>query len=208
MSKQQSVSTIGFVFIILGIVGLGLAGVLVVTTSIGAQSSELTALRTQAQELEYESAGLRSQVEGLSSTSALALRASELGMVPNPYPAYVMLGTGKIVGTPTKVRGNEFPEFSGQAPKPAPSASPTPSPAPVASPSPSPVTTPSPVPPTPRDDEDTDPRPEDVVAADQPEQHQRATAPSPTSTPSGAPSRPVSAATPSNPTAGEPGDEG
>lgn len=154
------ISTAGFVLMILAVVGVGLGLVMVVTTSIGAQSRELTALRQQADELEYESASLRTEIETVSSSASLALRASKLGMVPNPYPAFVMLGSGEVLGEPKKVTGREFPQLRGQTPEP-----------PAATPKPEPVTTPTPVPPAPdapADGEGREHNPEDAVAADQP----------------------------------------
>ncbi|SDL56018.1 hypothetical protein [Tessaracoccus oleiagri] len=114
---RAGVSTVGFVLIVLAIVGLGLGGVMVVTTSIGAQSRELSALRNRADDLAYESAALGTQLETLSSTASLALRATDLGMVPNPYPAFVSLADGKILGTPTPVEGDELPQLRGRLPK-------------------------------------------------------------------------------------------
>lgn len=126
---RQSLSTVGFAAMILAIIGMGLAIVLVLSTSIGAQSRELSALQRQAKELEYESAALATQLESLSSTASLALRATQQGMVPNPYPAFINLADGTILGTPTPVRGNEFPQLSGRAPEltPVPPTQPEPS---------------------------------------------------------------------------------
>lgn len=175
-TTKGTISTVRFALIIVAIIGLGLAGVLVVTTSIGAQANELTKLQSEAKKLEYESASLRTQLEGLSSTGSLAMRASELNMVPNPYPAFVMLDSGKVLGEPTKVRGNEFPELRAQKPQPTPTPSP----------SPSPVVTPSPVPPTPNPEEPSE-RPEDVVAAQQPAAPQPSASPVPSAAPTAQP---------------------
>lgn len=175
-TTKGTISTVRFALIIVAIIGLGLAGVLVVTTSIGAQANELTKLQSEAKKLEYESASLRTQLEGLSSTGSLAMRASELNMVPNPYPAFVMLDSGKVLGEPTKVRGNEFPELRAQKPQPTPTPSP----------SPSPVVTPSPVPPTPKPEEPSE-RPEDVVAAQQPAGPQPSASPVPSAAPTAQP---------------------
>lgn len=125
-NQRPSISTVGFVLIVLAIVGVGLAGVMVVTTSIGAQSRELTALQREASELEYESAALQTQIETLSSTASLALRATQLGMVPNPYPAYISLEEGAILGEPTPVTGDEFPQLVGRPPVPEDVPSPEP----------------------------------------------------------------------------------
>lgn len=181
MSKQRSnrpVSTLGFVMLVLAIVGVGLGGVMVTTTAIGAQSRELSRLQTEASALEYESASLRSQLETLSSTGSLALRAADLGMVPNPYPAYVMLGSGEVLGEPKAVSGKEFPQLRGRAPEPEPS--------------PTPIVTPSPVPAEPTEEGDARPEsPEDAVAAGDGEQQAQpapteegqAEAPAPSATP-------------------------
>lgn len=158
--RRGAVSTVGFVLIVLTIVGLGLGGVMVVTTSIGAQSRELAALKREANELEYESAGLTTQIETLSSTASLALRATDLGMVPNPYPVFVSLADGKVLGEPTPVRGNELPQLRGVPPK----VETTPVPDPDTS-------TPGPVPPDPDGggaDAAAEDNPDDVVAAEQP----------------------------------------
>ncbi|NLE96972.1 MAG: hypothetical protein GX596_03145 [Propionibacterium sp.] len=155
-SRSAGVSTVGFVLIVLAIVGLGLGGVMVVTTSIGAQSRELTSLQRQADELGYESAALTSQLDAMSSTASLALRATDLGMVPNPYPAYVSLADGEILGDPTPVTGDELPQLSGKLPPVEESPEPEPEP----------LTTPSPTPPV--DDEagdEPDTSDSDVVAA-------------------------------------------
>ncbi|WP_297739531.1 hypothetical protein [uncultured Tessaracoccus sp.] len=174
-TTKGTISTVRFALIIVAIIGLGLAGVLVVTTSIGAQANELTKLQREANKLEYESASLRTQLEGLSSTSSLAMRASELNMVPNPYPAFVMLGSGQVLGEPTKVSGDEFPELRRHKPQRTPKSSPHP------------VVTPSPVPPIPKPEQSGE-HPEDVVAAQQPAGSPAPSAaptPQPTNTPGG-----------------------
>ena len=40
----------------------------------------------------------------------LARRASALGMRPNPYPAFLVMPKGKVIGKPRPVTGNEVPE--------------------------------------------------------------------------------------------------
>src|SRR4029453_4593332 len=39
----------------------------------------------------------------------LARRASALGMRPNPYPAFLVIPSGKVIGKPTPVAGDEVP---------------------------------------------------------------------------------------------------
>ncbi|RRD47549.1 hypothetical protein [Tessaracoccus sp. OH4464_COT-324] len=110
---RARVSTVGFVLIILTVIGIGLGAVAIVTTSIGAQSRELETLRREATQLTYESAALKSQIESIGSSASLAFRATDLGMVPNPYPAFLLLATGEVVGAPTSVKGDELPLLRG-----------------------------------------------------------------------------------------------
>lgn len=128
-APTAAVSTLGFVGIIAILIAIGLGGVMIVTTSVGAQSKELAQLETTATQLGYRAAALESQLQRSSSANALALRASELGMVPNPYPAFVNLADGTITGEPTKTRGDELPFLRGIAPAPTPTPTPvTPAP--------------------------------------------------------------------------------
>lgn len=104
---DRKVSPLGFFAIIGVLVLLGLSAIMVTTTSVAAQSRELSALRTEATELGYQAARLNTELQRISSTSSLALRAADLGMVPNPYPAFINLEDGSILGEPTAVSGSE-----------------------------------------------------------------------------------------------------
>ena len=103
---------------------MGLGAVLMVTTQVGAQSKELAALREETTVLAYQSAALESQVQRASSANALAFKAAQLGMVPNPYPAFINLADGSITGEPTKVTGDEMPMLRGKAQALAPAPTP------------------------------------------------------------------------------------
>ncbi|MDO5676539.1 MAG: hypothetical protein Q4G35_03410 [Propionibacteriaceae bacterium] len=115
-----TVSTLGFVSIIIALIAVGMAGVMVVTTSVSAQSRELAALRREATELGYQAAALESHLQRMSSANALAMRASTLGMVPNPHPAFINLADGTVTGAPQKATGREMPFLRGIAPAPIP----------------------------------------------------------------------------------------
>lgn len=121
---KARVSTFGFLLILAILVVLGMVLVMVVTTQVGAQSRDLANLRKEATQLSYEAAARRTELQGVSSSGSLALRASELGMVPNPFPAFVDLSTGTILGQPRTVKGDEVPYLTGrsgarQSPEPA-----------------------------------------------------------------------------------------
>ena len=147
-APTAAVSTLGFVGIVLCIIALGLGGVMVVTTSVGAQSKELASLRKEATQLGYRAAALDSQLHRASSANAIALRATQLGMVPNPYPAFIHLADGSVTGVPTKVKGDELPFLRGIAPAPEPTE-------PVIAPTPAPVEPLAPEPPAQQDTVDT-----------------------------------------------------
>lgn len=104
---NSRISTLGFFAIIGVLVVAGLAVIMVTSTTVAAQSRELSALRREATILEYQAAKLGSDLQAISSTSSLAMRAADLGMVPNPYPAFLNLADGSILGEPTAVTGDE-----------------------------------------------------------------------------------------------------
>jgi len=124
--QPTTVSVMGFVGIVALLVAAGLALVMIVTTQVGAQSKELASLRRESTELGYTAAALTSQLQKVSSANALALRASELGMVPNPYPAFIHLADGTVTGVPTAVSGDELPFLRGRRTEAPPSAAPVP----------------------------------------------------------------------------------
>lgn len=120
-SPKASLSTFGFIVFVGVLIAVGLAAVLIVTTSVGTQSNELSDLRREATQLGYKSAALESELQQVSSASALALRATGLGMVPNPYPAFINLSDGTVTGVPTPVVGDELRFLTGAMPTPTPS---------------------------------------------------------------------------------------
>ncbi len=106
---RSTVSTWGFGLIIMALVMLGMALVMIITTSVAAQSKELSSLRSEATELQYRAANLTTELQKKSSSSSLVIRASDAGMVPNPNPVFIRLADGEIIGDPSPVRGDEAP---------------------------------------------------------------------------------------------------
>lgn len=128
-TSAATVSTMGFVGIIIGLISVAMAGVMIVTTNVGAQSRELAGLRREATQLGYTAAALESHLQRMSSANALALSASELGMAPNPHPAFINLADGTVTGDPEPATGDAMPFLRGIAPEPLPvPALPTPAP--------------------------------------------------------------------------------
>lgn len=104
---RPTMSARGFVTLVVLLVALGLTAVMIVSTQVAAQSRELTGLRREVTELEYQAAALTRELQQTSSTASLAMRAADAGMVPNPYPAFIRLSDGAILGDPQPVAGDE-----------------------------------------------------------------------------------------------------
>jgi hypothetical protein len=95
--------------VLIGIFGVGMAGLLMLNTTLQSQAFESRTLNRQATELAYAQADLENQLDALAAPQELARQASALGMRPNPYPAFLVLPKGKVVGKPTPVDGQEVP---------------------------------------------------------------------------------------------------
>jgi hypothetical protein len=100
---------IPFLLVLIGIFGVGMAGLLMLNTTLQSQAFQARTLNRQATELAYAQADLDNQLDALAAPQELARRASALGMRPNPFPAFLVLPSGKVVGEPTPVSGSEIP---------------------------------------------------------------------------------------------------
>jgi hypothetical protein len=98
-----------FLLVLIGIFGIGMAGLLMLNTTLQSQAFESRTLNRQATELAYAQADLEDQLDALTAPQELARRASALGMRPNPYPAFLVLPGGRVLGEPTPVGGQEVP---------------------------------------------------------------------------------------------------
>jgi hypothetical protein len=98
-----------FLLVLIGLFGIGMVGLLMLNTTLQNQVFESRTLSRQATELAYTQADLENQLAALAAPQELARRASELGMRPNPFPAFLVLPSGKVVGKPIPVSGHEVP---------------------------------------------------------------------------------------------------
>ncbi len=87
-----------FVVVVLTLVGMGLVGLILMSTLLQAQSFEVAKLNEQVETLETRQQALSREVHGLQSPSSLASRALQLGMVPNANPVLLRLSDGEVVG--------------------------------------------------------------------------------------------------------------
>lgn len=121
-NQPQRLAQLPFMLIVAVLLGGGMTGVLLLSTTIQAQSAELSALQNQESELSYQQAALVAIVQDLRSSQNLADRAWELGMRPNPNPAFIMMPDGTVVGSPTPVTGDELPGMQPRRPAAEPPA--------------------------------------------------------------------------------------
>ena len=96
-----------FLLVVIGIFGIGMAGLLMLNTTLQNQAFEARALNRQATELAYVQADLERQLDEQAAPERLALAASQLGMRPNPHPAFLVLPEGRVIGKPKPVSGRE-----------------------------------------------------------------------------------------------------
>jgi len=89
-----------FVAVLLAVLGLGLVGLIVLSTIMQAQSFAMSELSSKNEELRIERQGLTRELQDLRSPSALADKAHEAGMVPPATPVFLKLADGSVVGQP------------------------------------------------------------------------------------------------------------
>ncbi|CAM3025021.1 hypothetical protein [Skermania piniformis] len=103
---------IPFVAAVIGLLGCGLALTLLLTTRSAEDSYQLGAARADNQRRIEERAALQRDVEAGNSAPELAARARELGMIPAPDPARLLVGPDgsvTVVGDPQVAQGPPAP---------------------------------------------------------------------------------------------------
>jgi hypothetical protein len=108
-TPSQRLARFPFLLVLIGTFGLGMAGLLMLNTTLQNQAFQARSLNRQATELAYVQADLEDRLDKQAAPAEVARRASLAGMRPNPYPVFLVLPEGKIVGKPTRVSGREVP---------------------------------------------------------------------------------------------------
>ncbi|MDV7356148.1 hypothetical protein R4282_24420 [Rhodococcus oxybenzonivorans] len=120
MNRAGSLAArIPFVATILGLLSLGLAVTLLLTTRSAEDSYQLSAAREHNQSLAEEKAALQRDVETANSAPKLAEEAAKLGMVPANDPARLVVhldGSVEVVGKPAPASGSPVPPLDAAAP--------------------------------------------------------------------------------------------
>ncbi|HYP45743.1 MAG TPA: hypothetical protein VEQ66_11185 [Propionibacteriaceae bacterium] len=98
-----------FLLVLIALFVLGMTGLLMLNTTLQNQAFQASTLHRQASELTYTQAGLESRLDQMAAPQELARRASAYGLRPNPYPAFLAVPSGKVLGKPQRVSGAEVP---------------------------------------------------------------------------------------------------
>lgn len=89
-----------FVVVLLGVLGLGLVGLIVMSTLMQAQSFQLSELSREAETLQIQRQALERELQDLQSPQSLAKKAADDGMVPPATPVFLRLTDGAVIGHP------------------------------------------------------------------------------------------------------------
>jgi hypothetical protein len=106
---RRQMRTVGFVVVVAAVLGLGMVGVLLLTTALQEQAFQVQARQREATALANELSDLESQVTQARSVHHLGVAARRLGMRPNPYAAQLRMPDGKVTGEERRVVGGEVP---------------------------------------------------------------------------------------------------
>lgn len=114
---QRRMAGVPFILTLGVFLALGMVGLLLLNTSLQDQSFTVQAKQKEANLLGYRVAALESEVTEARSSTRLAIEATKLGMIPNPYPVYLSLPAGQVVGDPTRLSGSELPDVRYRTPE-------------------------------------------------------------------------------------------
>ena len=125
-SREPSGSRAPFVVAVVSLMVAGLLGLLVLNTVVAKDSFRLHTLQVEGRKLADREQALTREVEALRAPSALAAKASAMGMVQAGPPAFLRLPDGAVLGSAEPALAPEE-----LLPAPQPQAAPQPAPAPA-----------------------------------------------------------------------------
>src|SRR5262245_36349919 len=100
-----------FAALVLTVLALGLVGLLVLNTSLQQGAFHARDLEDRAQALSQQRETLQVHVAALREPQRVAQHAADLGMVPNPSPAFLRLTDGQVLGDPSPASAETEPQF-------------------------------------------------------------------------------------------------
>ena len=114
---QRRMASVPFILTVAVFLAVGMVGLLLLNTALQEQGFAVRDQQTAANQLGYRVAALEAEVTQARSSTRLAIEAGKLGMVPNPYPVYLSLPAGQVIGDPTKMTGYELPDVRYRTPE-------------------------------------------------------------------------------------------
>jgi type IV secretory pathway VirB10-like protein len=117
--RRTRIARVPFVLILVALFGLGMAGLLLLNTTLQNQTFEARALNRQATQLAYTHDALTAELNKAAAPQELARRASTLGMRPNPVPGILVAPGGDVVRKAKPVTGSEVPSLVVKSPQEA-----------------------------------------------------------------------------------------
>lgn len=105
--RRQRASRMPFLALVSMVLLGGVVGLLLFNTSMQQASFTSTALEQQASTLSAHQQTLQMELEALRNPQRIATRARDLGMVQACTPAFLRLGSAKVVGQPCAGTGAE-----------------------------------------------------------------------------------------------------
>ncbi|MBM9464330.1 hypothetical protein JL108_12785 [Aeromicrobium sp. YIM 150415] len=97
---RQRAKRAPFVVVLLTVLGVGLVGLIIMSTIMQSQSFVLSDLTRENESLGIEREGLARELQDLQSPQSLADKATNAGMVPPANPVFLRLADGTVIGQP------------------------------------------------------------------------------------------------------------
>ncbi|MEY9910856.1 type II secretory pathway pseudopilin PulG [Catenulispora sp. MAP12-49] len=98
--RKGTPSLLPFVAVLLVLGVVGLLALLLLNTELNKGAFTIKQQKATATKLEQQSEQIQQSLNGLDDPGALASQASQMGMVPNPNPAF-LAPNGSVLGSPT-----------------------------------------------------------------------------------------------------------
>ena len=107
-TPSRRMARLPFLIVLIVAFGVGMAGLLLLNTTLQNQEFEARRLTRQASELTYVQDDLESQLQTVSSPGSLAQKAYDLRMRPNVHAAFLVLPDGTVKGQAKTTKGTEM----------------------------------------------------------------------------------------------------
>jgi hypothetical protein len=108
VTPGRRMARLPFLIVLIAAFGLGMAGLLLLNTTLQNQEFEARRLNSQASQLTYVQDDLASRLQTVSSPGSLAQKAYDQGMRPNVHAAFLVLPDGTVKGDAKTTKGTEM----------------------------------------------------------------------------------------------------